>query len=253
MKKMVISDVLKSKRTVLGLVLFLVPALTILYEIANFLFRSETLTSQANDQNTDMWHMLLYDKQAFLCLAIPIGITVAASVISNIEHQADAWKQTFTLPISRIKVFFSKFLLLFSGSLLSGVLLMVGMFLFGTMFNFNTEIPWVKIIGDSFFPYIAAIPIMAIQLWLSLMIKNQAFSIAIGAISTMGGLFFALSPVTQWLPWAYPLNASTVRMDYSSETLMLNPDLWMVLFLSCLLGLILLSLGGRVFSQKEVQ
>ncbi|SFQ43585.1 ABC transporter permease [Salibacterium halotolerans] len=252
MKGIVVSDILKARRTVLGLVLFLIPALTLLYEIVNFLFRSEILHSQANERNADMWQLFLYDKQFFLCLALPIGITIAASVIANIEHQAEAWKQTLTFPVPRIKVFLSKFVLLLSGSFLSAVLLMVGMFLFGVVFNFTSEVPWAKIIGDSFFPYIATVPIMVIQLWLSLTIKNQAFSITIGAVSTMGGLFFALSSVTKWLPWAYPLNSSTIRMNYNSNTLMLNPDLWSVLFLSCMLGVVLILLGGINFSRKEI-
>ncbi len=250
--KILISDLIKSKRTVLFLVIFLAPGLTLTYEVATFLLRSETLQAQAIQKQTDMWHIFLYDKQFILSLALPLTITIAASIIANIEHQANSWKQILALPLSRRKVYFSKFYLLFISSFFSGLFLMLGMILVGFIFQFNGGVPWLDIIADSFLPFLASLPIMALQLGLSLSVKNQAFPIAIGAIFTMAGLFFALSPITQWLPWAYPLNSSTLRLNYDTDLLIANPDLIYVLSLSLVLGASFLFTGAIHFSKKEV-
>ncbi|SIE32972.1 Uncharacterized protein conserved in bacteria [Mycobacteroides abscessus subsp. abscessus] len=43
--------------------------------------------------------------------AIMLGLALVTSMIANIEHQTNAWKQLLALPVSKGKVFTSKFLL----------------------------------------------------------------------------------------------------------------------------------------------
>ncbi|NGY75811.1 ABC transporter permease subunit [Bacillus megaterium] len=76
---------------------------------------------QAEEKQTGLWQIFLYDKQFILSLTIPLSITLAASVIANTEHQGNAWKQLLALPIKRSSIFVGKFLLLFLAICLSGV------------------------------------------------------------------------------------------------------------------------------------
>ncbi len=247
----IMADVIKSKRTVLFLTLFLAPGLTLIYECANFLLRSQVLFNQAQDKHTDLWHIFLYDKQFILSLTIPLSITLAASIIANTEHQANAWKQILALPLKRGSIFLGKFGLLFLLSFMSGVFTYVSYIIFGLSFRLGETVPWLRLIGDSMLPFLCSIPIMVFQLYLSIRVKNQAFSILVGALSSMAGLFLALSPITQWLPWAYPLNSSTLRLKYSSQQLINNPDLIYVLISSVILGGILLVIAAFLFSKNR--
>jgi len=250
---LVSSERIKFRRTSLALVTLLIPVLTLFYEIMNFLFRSETLYRFAYEKKANLWVYFIFDKHFFLSLALPLGITLAASIIANTEHQAHAWKQICALPVSRIQLYFSKFLILMVTSLISATLLGIGMALFGVIFGFKGDIPWFMIFGDSYFPYFASIPIMGIQLWLSMVVHNQAFSISIGTVSTVVGLFLAIDPKTQWLPWAYPLASSTIRLNYQTQRFTENPDLFLVVLIGVILGAFLVMAGAFHFAKRDVQ
>ncbi|NGY75812.1 hypothetical protein F6Y02_04290 [Bacillus megaterium] len=67
----------------------------------------------------------------------------------------------------------------------------------------------------------------------------------------MAGLFFALNPLTKWIPWAYPLNGSTIRLNYHTQQLILNPDLIYVLACSFVIGIFLLIVAASLFARKR--
>jgi len=250
-RHMIRADIMKARRTVLVPIVFLAPLLTFLYECTNFLVRIEVMIQQAEEKQTGLWQIFLYDKQFILSLTIPLSITLAASVIANIEHQGNAWKQLLALPIKRSSIFVGKFLLLFLAICLSGVVSYFAYLLFGLFFDLGDDIPWMQLLGDSVLPFLCSIPIMVFQLYLSISIKNQSFAILTGALSSMAGLFFALSPLTKWIPWAYPLNGSTVRLNYRTQHLILNPDLMYILICSFVIGIFLLIVVAWLFARKE--
>lgn len=245
------SDLYKSKRSMLGYLILLIPGVTIIYEIINFLLRRQTLENLAVEMHTDLWHVLLDDKQLLLSLAIPLGLSIMASIVANIEHQSNSWKQLLAMPISRNKVYLSKCILLWISFMGSSILLFVGMLLFGALFDLG-ETPYIKVLSDSFLPILSSLPLLAIQLWLSLVIKNQAYPILIGTVSSVVGLFCSLNPTLKWLPWAYPILSTTLRMDYDTNQIVYNSDLSLVLSLSLGIGLLLIACGSYHFSRKEV-
>jgi hypothetical protein len=251
MIKILQSDLLKSKRTLLGLVILLIPSVTIIFEVINFLLREQSLQRLANEMNTDMWHVFLNDKQFILSLSVPVGISIMASMIANMEHQANGWKQLLAFPVLRTKVYLSKFILLFLYSIASATLLFLGMLLFGAIFDLG-DVPYGQAFGDSYISILTAIPIMSIQLWLSIGINNQTYSILIGVMSSMVGLFCALSSTLKWLPWAYPIMSTVMRFNYDTKQILYNSDLLFLLFLSLGIGLIILALSLNHFSRKEI-
>jgi len=250
-RHMIRADIMKARRTVLVPIVFLASLLTFLYECTNFLLRIEVMIHQAEEKQTGLWQIFLYDKQFILSLTIPLSITLAASVIANTEHQGNAWKQLLALPIKRSSLFLGKFALLFLAICLSGVVSYFVYLLFGLFFDLGDDIPWLQLLGDSVLPFLCSIPIMVFQLYLSISIKNQSFAILTGALSSMAGLFFALSPLTKWIPWAYPLNGSTVRLNYRTQHLILNPDLMYILICSFVIGIFSLTVAAWLFARKK--
>ncbi len=55
---------------------------------------------------------LLYDNSLLFGLGFPLAATLSASIIANIEHQANGWKQTLSFPVSRMRIYVSKFICL---------------------------------------------------------------------------------------------------------------------------------------------
>ncbi|MEW5553108.1 ABC transporter permease [Peribacillus frigoritolerans] len=251
MKKILWADQIKLKRSSLFIVVLLVPLLILAYELVNLTYRVEYVEIQAEMFHAgSMWMYLLYDNSLLFGLGFPLAATLAASIIANIEHQANGWKQTLSLPISRVQIYLSKFVWLVVSLFLSLTIFLVGMVLLGKMLGFDGSLPWVLLLGDCYGMLITVLPILAFQLWLSMNFKNQAFSILIGSVSAMMGLFLAASQTTRWFPLAYPSQSSTVILQY--EGIAYNPDFSAFLVISLLVGAIILFIGSIHFAKRDV-
>ncbi|WP_340085125.1 ABC transporter permease [Siminovitchia sp. FSL H7-0308] len=252
MKNILWADQLKLKRSSLLIIVLLVPLLILAYELVNLTYRAEFVEKQAEMFNAgSMWMYLLYDNSLLFGLGFPLAVTLAASVIANIEHQASGWKLTLSLPLSRGKVYISKFVWLTLSLFLSTSIFLIGMVVLGKVLAFEGEIPWGLLIADCYGMLVTVLPIMAFQFWLSMTIKNQAFSILIGSISSIMGLFLAAAQTTRWFPLAYPIQSSTVILQY--EGIGLNPDFSAYLVINLIVGIILLFIGSKHFATRNVQ
>ena len=193
----------------------------------------------------------MYDNSLLFGLGFPLAVTLAASVIANIEHQANGWKQTLSMPISRGKIYLSKLIWLTISLFLSTTIFLIGMVFLGKVLGFEGDVPWGLLIGDCYGMLITVLPIMAFQFWLSMTIKNQAFSILIGSVSSIVGLFLAAAQTTRWFPLAYPIQSSTVILQY--EGIGYNPDFSAFLVVNLILGIILMFIGSKHFAKQNVQ
>ncbi|CAK6481258.1 ABC transporter permease [Peribacillus castrilensis] len=252
MKKLLQADQLKLKRSSFLIIILLVPLLILAYELVNLTYRAEFVEKQAEMFGAgSMWIFLLYDNSLLFGLGFPLAVTLAASVIANIEHQANGWKQTLSMPISRGKIYLSKFIWLTISLFLSTTIFLTGMVFLGKALGFEGGIPWGLLIGDCYGMLITVLPIMAFQFWLSMTIKNQAFSILIGSVSAIMGLFLAATQTTRWFPLAYPIQSSTVILQY--EGIGYNPDFSAYLVINLILGIILMFIGSMHFAKRNVQ
>ncbi|KIL72752.1 ABC transporter permease [Bacillus badius] len=252
MKEILRADQLKLKRSSILIIVLLIPILILTYELVNFTYRAELVDKQAELFHAgSMWMYLLYDNSLLFGLGFPLAATLAASIIANIEHQADGWKQLLAFPVSRSKVYLSKFIWLTMSLLISLTIFLIGMILLGKALEFEESVPLGLLAGDSYGMLIATLPFTAFQLWLSMTIKNQAFPILIGAICTIMGLFLAAVQMTRWFPLAYPIQSSTVILQY--EGIGYNTDLPVYLAINLMLGIALLCMGVIHFVKRDNQ
>lgn len=252
MKKILWADQLKLKRSSLLIIVLLVPLLILAYELVNLTYRAEFVEKQAEVFRAgSMWMYLLYDNSLLFGLGFPLAATLAASMIANIEHQANGWKQTLSLPISRGKIYLSKFIWLTISLFLSITIFLIGIVFLGKILGFKGNVPWGLLVGDCYGMLITVLPIMAFQFWLSMTIKNQAFSILIGSVSAIMGLFLAAAQTTRWFPIAYPIQSSTIILRY--EGIGYNPDFSAYLVINLILGIILMFIGSMHFAKRNVQ
>ncbi|MBY0595226.1 ABC transporter permease [Bacillus bingmayongensis] len=252
MKKILWADQLKLKRSSILIIVLLVPLLILAYELVNLTYRADFVEKQAEMFHAgSMWMYILYDNSLLFGLGFPLAVTLAASVIANIEHQANGWKQTLSMPISRGEIYLSKFIWLTISLFLSTTIFLIGMVLLGKILAFEGDIPWGLLIGDCYGMLITVLPIIAFQFWLSMTIKNQAFSILIGSVSAIMGLFLAAAQTTRWFPLAYPVQSSTVILQY--EGIGYNSDFSAFLVINLILGITLMFIGSMHFAKQNVQ
>lgn len=194
------ADFLKIRRTLVWFLVLLGPVGVVGLQALNFGLRYDYLVKQyAND----LWYGLLSNVQFLAAPALLLGMTLLTSMIAGYEHQRNSWKQLLALPVSRFSVFASKLLLVLILLLVSCLLLAAGSVLLGFLLGFGMNVPVMHVIRISLFPLLAGAPILAVQLWLSVAVRNQAIPLTAGILGTVLSLFSIRLP--DWFLWKWPL------------------------------------------------
>jgi len=196
--KLLRADFLKIKRKGLWFLSFLGPFGVIALQMVNYGVRKDYLLNQSDDD----WGYFLEYVHSFTPLALVLGIAILTSFMASIENETNAWKQLISLPVSKMSVYLSKFMVL--GSLLFVSSLLLGVFSlgYGILLNLGDQIPYLELLKYSFYPYLAALPVLALQLWISSVSQNQGIPITTGVL----GVIFAYSAfiLPDWMIWKWP-------------------------------------------------
>ncbi|MFD1407810.1 ABC transporter permease [Kroppenstedtia eburnea] len=238
MLRILAAERLKMKRTWLPVLVLLGPAGILLSMLVDFGLRRDYLLQQP----LDSWVILVKEVSALLPLAMLLGSTLLASLMVGVEHQASAWKHLMTLPLSRFRIYLGKGIQMTGWLLLAGILMVPAFALLWTWFELGKEVPWASFLKGGLYPVLAVLPVAMLQLWLSVVIRNQALPVFIGVV---GSLFNRMLPA--WMPWAYPGNSIPARIAREGN----NPEVWVPVGIG--VGILLLILGGLHFSRREVE
>lgn len=229
------ADFLKIRRTMVWFLVFLGPVGVIALQACNFGLRYDYLTQEYAD---NLWRGLIMNVQFLATPALLLGITILTSMIAGYEHQLNSWKQLLALPVSRSSVFLSKFLLNSLLLLLSCLALGVGTIILGGLLKFGWSFPLPEVLRLSFYPFLAGLPILALQLWLSVVMKNQAIPLTVGILGTVICLVGYRLP--DWLFWKWPIQL--VDPEKINQTIMAG----------IVTGAILLLWGLFDFTRRDV-
>ncbi|MFD1388792.1 ABC transporter permease [Oceanobacillus oncorhynchi subsp. oncorhynchi] len=141
----------------------------------------------------------------YAVLFLPLISGVLASVICRYEHQEGGWKQLLALPVTRGKVFLSKYLLLLLLVFAMQLLYLISIYLVGIIEGitdpFPMDIVWKTIVGG----WMATFPLIALQLWVSIAFKSFAAPFAINVIFTLPTVLVINSErFGPYYPWGQP-------------------------------------------------
>ncbi len=236
MLRVLSSEWLKISRKMIWFLVFLGPIGVVGLQGLNFSLRYSYLMNLYKD---DLWGGLIGN---IILLTIPtlfIGLTILASMTAGIEHQTNAWKQTLALPVTRFQVFAGKFVLNALLLLCSTTLLVLLTLLLGWACNMPlTDAPIAEILKWSFYPYLAVLPFVALQVWLSVVIANQAIPLTVGIVGLVISMFAGRFP--DWAPYKWAsLQNNAGEPLYSVAA-------------GVALGLVVVLLGSLHFIRKDV-
>lgn len=222
MLRVLASDLYKIRKKMIWFLVFLGPVGVIALQAVNFGLRYQYLTHIYAD---DLWGGVINNVLFLSIPALLMGITILASMIANIEHQTHAWKQVLALPISRTNVFTAKFMLTCLLILVSSTLLCIGAAVLGLSLGYGTDIPYGELLSMAYYPFLASMPFVALQVWLSVMIKNQAVPLTIGITAAI--LSLSGPSVPEWVPFTWPYLANSLPLYYVSAGLALGSAVYL--------------------------
>lgn len=146
------------------------------------------------------------------CLFSTGFILLTIGLILNVEHKAHSWKHLFTLPVARAKLFYVKLIFIFATIVTFIVLYFVFAVSIGQLLGllkpklkfsaFN--IPSAYILRFLLDFFVSIIPLVIIQYWISLRMKNLVTSLGLGLLGLLVGLLFKNSPESIYFPYALP-------------------------------------------------
>lgn len=179
----------------------------------------------------------------FLSFTLLLTISLLCSIMFETEHQAQGLKLIFTMPINRRGFYFAKAVWVIFLMLGCCSLILLGATFIWSIYT-DLPIPFIFLLKQVMGSFLSALPVLAIQLFLSNYFINQTFPMAVGTIGAISSLFLVRfgGKVLYVLPWAYPSMASPFIEGYAY---------WILL--GGVLGVIMLILGAIYFSKMEMK
>ncbi|GIO38357.1 multidrug ABC transporter permease [Paenibacillus antibioticophila] len=176
--------------------------------------------SIAGNPDQAVWEAVFFSISSMNGLFMPIISAIVVSRICDMEHKGATWKMLVATNVSRGHLYAAKYIcansLLLYGILAQGALMIV----FGLIKDFPGALPielLSRFIGGSLLTTLA---VTALQQWISMAIKNQAFALCLGMLGGFIGMTAGLFPdaVRHIFIWSYYLDLSPVTYLYAEPS-----------------------------------
>ncbi|PAD26823.1 multidrug ABC transporter permease [Niallia circulans] len=205
MERSISAEWLKLRHTRIGLVLAVLPILSLLTGGANYYFNQGVL------QNG--WYSLWTQVSLFYGeFFLPILIAICCAYVCRLENLNRNWNMVMTSPVSAASVFIAKLfvvsiLILFAQALFMGLYLIAGI-----LFSLPGTFP-IETLGWIIRGWYASLSIIAFQLCLSLRIRSFATPIGISLLAVFIGLGMYIAK----LGLLFPFSLLTIGMSVLSQ------------------------------------
>jgi len=214
-----------------------------------FIGLSANLEDNMQGIEINEWYISLFSMNlTYALLFLPLISGVFTSLICRYEHQSGGWKQLLALPVTRGKVFVAKYILIMLLVLAMQILYLGSVFAVGMVKgytdSFPMEIVWKSIVGG----WVATLPLVALQLWMSIMFKSFAAPFAVNVIFTFPSILAVNSErIGPYYPWAQPF--SMMYIGGNTDDVFFVP--WEQLLTVVGGGFILFFFGGYYYFQRK--
>lgn len=194
---LLLSEILKMRKTHVWLLLFVSPFLATVAALA----ANPPIEEAANE-----WSLtLLIMTPMHTILFLPLIIGVFTSFICRYEHKNGGWKQLLSLPVKRTHVYMSKFLLVMLLIALNQLIFMGGWIVVGLAKGFTDPFPMEIIVKSILGGWISTLPLAAIMLLVSMAWSSFAAPLAFNVFFTMPNILVANSETyAPYYPWVQP-------------------------------------------------
>jgi hypothetical protein len=185
---------------------FFIPAIV----LVNRFIDAELL--YAENTSPHLWEAVYNKCWQFMALfLLPMGVILAASLITQLEFKNNTWKQLHTTPQRLTTIFFAKLMVILIMMLQFFILFNIGIYLVGALPSLffrkvpypAEAIPFTAILTANSKFFLDCLPIIALQYLISLQFKN--FLVPVGAglamyVTSMIGISWKYGYI---LPYAY--------------------------------------------------
>lgn len=139
-------------------------------------------------------------------LLFPMLTGVFASFVCRFEHAGGGWKQLLVLPLTRTGVYSAKLTVVMVLLALTQCLMLGSIVLGGMFHGFTQPVPWGLLAGHLLLGLFAALPLAALQMFVSLVWSSFAAPLALNFGLTVPNILIVNSATYgPYYPWAQPM------------------------------------------------
>ncbi|MBM7855326.1 hypothetical protein JOC37_001719 [Desulfohalotomaculum tongense] len=234
--------------------IFLMITLFLGFEIL-WAFMSVSISLSRNP-NSPVWESILTTTASMNGLFLPIICAIVSSRICDMENKGNTWKLLISSNMNRKSIYASKYLCSCTLLLYGIVLQAFAITVFGIVKSSTGMLPLsliTRFIGGAM---LASMIILALQQWITLAIKNQAFALCFGMIGGFLGMtaYFFPETVRRIIIWSYYTELCPIKYHVTNgslEFIKQNPGIGM-LTTAFLLVIFFYMSGNYHFSRQEV-
>lgn len=196
--------------------------------------------------NSNPWNSYYFVVvMVYSLLLLPLLTGVLCSLMCRFEHLSGGWKQILAFPVPRTTIYFVKFLYVLLFLALAQVLMMLGVVGTGvSVLHIQSATPWSLLFHSILGGWLACIPLIALQLWVSTWWKSFGAPFALNIILTIPAVAVAHSsrfgPI---YPWAMPMRTMMPGGSYLTPTC-----IWTMV----ISGIVLVIAGWMHFSRRDI-
>ncbi|KIL74650.1 ABC transporter permease [Bacillus badius] len=243
MKNVLYVERLKLKRSKLWLLYFIGPLLGVFLAYINF-FKNYDLFMQPGDNEwIEVWTQVALFMGPFV---LPIMVGIYAALVCRSEHIGGGWKQLLALPIKHSEIFLGKFLTVVKMVVITMLILLIFFIGFGYLKGVEGSLPLFTILGFMIRGILACLPLILLQLIISIRAKTFGIPLAVSIVFTLPAIIVASTPLGQIYPWTQPMLAMSPEDE--------SPIQSYLLFYTLVIGtfMVLLIYGIRSFIKRDI-
>jgi len=166
----------------------------------------------AANASPQLWNMLFMRCwQAMSLFFLPMGVILAASLVTQLEYKNNTWKQLHTTPQPLTNIYFTKLAVILTMMLQFLVLFNIGIYLVGIIPALFKDVPYpvqpfpfkyMLVTSGQYFT--CCLPVIALQYLLSLQCKNFLVPIGVGLALYVAAMFGLSWRYSYTMPYSYP-------------------------------------------------
>ena len=226
LSRCVFAELRKLSRSPIWLMLFIFPAISMLFGAGNYWMNQQVLTKE--------WYSLWTQVVLFYCyFFFPVFIAICCSYLCRLEWSNHNWNLLLSSPVSVRGIIFAKLIVLSLLALLTQAIMFLLYYAAGLLFQFSSGLP-AELAGWFIRGWCASVVIGTLQLYVSLCTRSFALPVGFSVCACILGL----GAYTKGLGLYFPYSMLSVGMGSVSQSGIATRDA-AVFYTMCALFLLL--------------
>ncbi|AFJ64186.1 MrsE [Bacillus velezensis] len=243
LKNILFVERLKLKRSKLWIIYLLGPLLGVSLAYTNFIKNYNLFMNPGDNPWVEAWTQVALFMGPFV---LPIVVGIFAALVCRGEHVGGGWKQLLALPVKHSDIFLGKFLTVVRMIFISMSILILLFIGFGYMLGISGSLPLLTILGYGIRGILACLPLILLQLIVSIRSKTFGIPLAVSIVFTLPAIIIASTPLGQVYPWTQPMLAMSPEDESPIQS---NFLFYSIMVITCL-GLLVY--GIRSFTKRDL-